>query len=83
MFHASSVLVAGSVNLDFVVRAVSIPVPGQTALGRDVTCCGVRVAALHRACAAAASTCTRPGAQTSIPQRAYVDAFLAAPERPC
>ena len=31
----SSVLVAGSANLDFVVRAASIPAPGQTVLGRD------------------------------------------------
>lgn len=30
-----SVLVAGSANLDFVVRADRIPAPGQTVLGRD------------------------------------------------
>ena len=29
------ILVAGSANLDFVVRASTIPVPGQTVLGRD------------------------------------------------
>ncbi|MFT3817382.1 MAG: ribokinase [Rubrivivax sp.] len=30
-----AVLVAGSANLDFVVRAARIPAPGQTVLGRD------------------------------------------------
>ncbi len=32
-----SVLVAGSANLDFVVRADRIPAPGQTVLGREFT----------------------------------------------
>lgn len=32
-----SVLVAGSANLDFVVRAEHIPAPGETVLGRDFT----------------------------------------------
>jgi len=31
----SSVLVAGSANLDFVVRAGHVPAPGETVLGRD------------------------------------------------
>ena len=29
------ILVAGSANLDFVVRAAHIPVPGETVLGRQ------------------------------------------------
>ena len=29
------ILVAGSANLDFVVRADHIPAPGETVLGRD------------------------------------------------
>ncbi|WP_337243692.1 PfkB family carbohydrate kinase [Luteimonas sp. gir] len=32
---AAAVLVAGSANLDFVVRAAHIPAPGETVLGRD------------------------------------------------
>jgi len=31
----STVLVAGSANLDFVVRAAHVPAPGETVLGRD------------------------------------------------
>ncbi|MHC9083930.1 ribokinase [Luteimonas sp. RIT-PG2_3] len=34
---SSSVLVAGSANLDFVVRASHIPAPGETVLGREFT----------------------------------------------
>ncbi|MBA3676857.1 MAG: ribokinase [Sphingosinicella sp.] len=34
--HAS-VLVAGSANVDFVIRAPHIPAPGETVLGRDLT----------------------------------------------
>lgn len=33
----ASVLVAGSANVDFVVRAPHIPAPGETVLGRDLT----------------------------------------------
>lgn len=33
-----SVLVAGSANLDFVVRAGHVPAPGETVLGRDFAC---------------------------------------------
>ncbi|XHS80472.1 ribokinase [Burkholderiaceae bacterium UC74_6] len=33
--NLSSVLVAGSANLDFVVRAGHVPAPGETVLGRD------------------------------------------------
>ena len=32
-----SVLVAGSANIDFVVRAPHIPAPGETVLGGDLT----------------------------------------------
>src|SRR3712207_3223350 len=32
----ASVLVAGSANVDFVVRAPHIPAPGETVLGRDL-----------------------------------------------
>ena len=35
MSASGHVLVAGSANLDFVVRAESIPAPGETVLGRD------------------------------------------------
>ncbi|MEG1678715.1 MAG: PfkB family carbohydrate kinase, partial [Stenotrophomonas sp.] len=31
----STVLVAGSANLDFVVRAAHVPAPGETVLGRE------------------------------------------------
>ncbi|MFG6416974.1 ribokinase [Roseateles sp. DC23W] len=33
-----SVLVAGSANLDFVVRTSHVPAPGETVLGRDFAC---------------------------------------------
>lgn len=36
MMPGGSVLVAGSANVDFVVRASHIPVPGETVLGRDL-----------------------------------------------
>lgn len=32
----STILVAGSANLDFVVRAAHVPAPGETVLGRDL-----------------------------------------------
>lgn len=35
MMEASTILVAGSANLDFVVRAHAIPSPGETVLGRE------------------------------------------------
>lgn len=35
MTRADGILVAGSANLDFVVRAERIPAPGETVLGRD------------------------------------------------
>ena len=35
MKPAGTVLVAGSANLDFVVRAPHVPAPGETVLGRD------------------------------------------------
>src|SRR5688500_10298443 len=31
-----SILVAGSANVDFVVRAAHVPAPGETVLGRDL-----------------------------------------------
>lgn len=56
--------------------------------GAGDTFCGVLAAglaqgdllagALRRACAASALACTRPGAQTGVPERAEVDAFLSA-----
>jgi ribokinase len=33
--HSSSIVIVGSINMDLVVRAPHIPVPGQTVLGRD------------------------------------------------
>ena len=35
MTRAGTVLVAGSANLDFVVRAAHVPAPGETVLGRE------------------------------------------------
>jgi len=35
MTRRNAVLVAGSANLDFVVRAAHVPAPGETVLGRD------------------------------------------------
>ena len=35
--HSGSVLVAGSANIDFVVRVPHIPAPGETVLGGDLT----------------------------------------------
>jgi len=37
MSQRKTVLVAGSANLDFVVRAAHVPAPGETVLGRDFT----------------------------------------------
>lgn len=66
----------------FAVQAVDTTAAGDTF-------CGVLVAelargaawpqALRTACAAAALACTRPGAQTSIPTRDQVAAFLQSP----
>ncbi|MFT3754355.1 MAG: ribokinase [Pseudoxanthomonas sp.] len=56
-FH---LLVAGSANLDFVVRAASIPVPGETVLGRDfATFPGGKGANQAVACARAGGAGTR------------------------
>lgn len=54
------ILVAGSANLDFVVRASHIPAPGETVLGRDFkTFPGGKGANQAVACARAGSAATR------------------------
>jgi len=54
------ILVAGSANLDFVVRAPHIPAPGETVLGRDFkTFPGGKGANQAVACARAGSAATR------------------------
>lgn len=61
------VLVAGSLNMDLVIRCATIPLPGQTLPGSDfVTVPGGKGANQ----AAGALACTVVGAQTSIPSRA-------------
>lgn len=70
---------------DWHQRGFAVPAVDSTAAGD--TFCGVLVAELARgsewsqalrfACAAAALACTRPGAQTSIPQRQSVLQFLS------
>jgi ribokinase len=55
-----SVLVAGSANLDFVVRADHVPAPGETVLGRDfATFAGGKGANQAIACARAGGASTR------------------------
>ncbi|SFR94937.1 ribokinase [Dyella sp. OK004] len=55
-----SVLVAGSANLDFVVRAAHVPAPGETVLGRDFdTFPGGKGANQAVACARAGGAATR------------------------
>lgn len=55
-----SVLVAGSANLDFVVRAAHVPAPGETVLGRDFdTYPGGKGANQAVACARAGGAATR------------------------
>ena len=55
-----SVLVAGSANLDFVVRASHVPAPGETVLGRDfATFPGGKGANQAVACARAGGAATR------------------------
>src|SRR5688500_15701734 len=54
------VLVAGSANLDFVVRAAHVPAPGETVLGRDfATFPGGKGANQAAACARAGGAATR------------------------
>ncbi len=54
------ILVAGSANLDFVVRAAHIPAPGETVLGRDFrTFPGGKGANQAIACARAGGTATQ------------------------
>lgn len=56
----ASVLVAGSANLDFVVRAAHVPAPGETVLGRDfATFPGGKGANQAVACARAGGANTR------------------------
>lgn len=62
MTHADSckILVAGSANLDFVVRASHVPAPGETVLGRDfATFPGGKGANQALACARAGGAPTR------------------------
>lgn len=54
------ILVAGSANLDFVVRARHIPTPGETVLGQDFTTCpGGKGANQAVACARAGNAATQ------------------------
>jgi ribokinase len=56
---APSILVAGSANLDFVVRATRIPAPGETVLGRGFrTYPGGKGANQAIACARSGGVCT-------------------------
>ena len=60
MSRSTSILVAGSANLDFVVRAAHIPAPGQTVLGRDFrTFAGGKGANQAIACARAGAAATQ------------------------
>lgn len=60
MSGARSVLVAGSANLDFVVRAAHVPAPGETVLGRAFeTFPGGKGANQAVACARAGGAATR------------------------
>jgi ribokinase len=60
MSGTRSVLVAGSANLDFVVRAAHVPAPGETVLGRAFeTFPGGKGANQAVACARAGGTSTR------------------------
>lgn len=57
---AKTVLVAGSANLDFVIRASHVPAPGETVLGRDfATFPGGKGANQAIACARAGAAPTR------------------------
>ena len=60
MKAAGTVLVAGSANLDFVVRAAHVPAPGETVLGREfATFPGGKGANQAVACARAGGAYTR------------------------
>ncbi|HST44409.1 MAG TPA: ribokinase [Luteimonas sp.] len=60
MSARGSVLVAGSANLDFVVRAAHVPAPGETILGRELaTFPGGKGANQAVACARAGGAATR------------------------
>lgn len=60
MSAGATVLVAGSANLDFVVRADHVPAPGETVLGRDfATFAGGKGANQAIACARAGGASTR------------------------
>lgn len=57
---SSTILVAGSANLDFVVRAAHVPAPGETVLGRDLaTFPGGKGANQAVACARAGGVATQ------------------------
>ena len=58
-----AILVAGSANLDFVVRADHVPAPGETVLGRELTIVpGGKGANQAVAGARAGGVATRPSA---------------------
>ena len=60
MSQRKTVLVAGSANLDFVVRAAHVPAPGETVLGREfMTFPGGKGANQAIACARAGAASTR------------------------
>jgi ribokinase len=72
---SGTVLVAGSANLDFVVRAAHVPAPGETVLGRDLaTYPGGKGANQAVACA-------RAGAPTRMLAAFGDDAYAAPIER--
>jgi len=67
-----AVLVAGSANLDFVVRATHVPAPGETVLGRDFTMHpGGKGANQAVACARAGGVPTRM--QVALGEDAFAD----------
>lgn len=69
----------------FAVEAVDTTAAGDTFCGTLVAALAGGAAfadALRRACAASALACTRPGAQTSVPSRAEVEALLHTAEGP-
>ncbi len=74
-----AVLVAGSANLDFVVRAAHVPAPGETVLGREfATFPGGKGANQAVACARAGAVSTRMLlALGEDPQAAILESALA------
>jgi len=66
------ILVAGSANLDFVVRAQHIPAAGETVLGQ----------AFHTYPGGKGANQTLAAAQSNLPTAQAVDAFLARQTAP-